>query len=499
MNNFAKKAMAVNILVMMVIALLSGFITFNYISSTSDLVSTTAEDSACKTFIAAEGSNIGSLFIFLSDLRLKCKKEEIEIKGEVEKEIFTNVANSMSKCWDRYGKGEYDFLGNFGTEGNWCFACAKLAFEDETKNYDYTSEFIPWTKTNLLKLGNGSKISYHDYLNLKYYNGDEQLLIDISSGINDINNLISDGDPTLTSLVVSMSEKNTELINLAQKRIDTSDNMYVVYRYDRIPKGDLEILGDVALGFVAGFVLEEVLFWGVGALLTVGTFGAAGPVVVAVGVYKTGKKVKQGEKTEKAYSLAQKLVSSTSTAIKTSQKSKVLKTIGIYDGSIKSALKISSKLEKISPDFSKYYLDIGKKLENLGVTNIDKIDDLKSLENSKLGEIEQLRKLVISGKINPNDFKSIDNVQSHLTKINDLDKLKIELSSVGDLTKLGTAEKASYVEKTFTYTRNLFRFGAGVIGATTAVAYNSNNVQYVDLLNKEQYYRLCGTEPIISK
>ena len=32
----------------------------------------------------------------------------------------------MVRCWYRYGEGEYDFLSNFGTTGNWCFLCGTV-------------------------------------------------------------------------------------------------------------------------------------------------------------------------------------------------------------------------------------------------------------------------------------------------------------------------------------------------------------------------------------
>jgi hypothetical protein len=501
MNKFTKKAMAVNVAVMMVVALLSGFISFSYITSTSDLVSTSAQDNACKTFVAAQGSTTGSLLIFLADLKLKCKTEKLEIKGETEDKIFTNVANSMDKCWNRYGKGEHDFLGSFGTEGNWCFACAKLTFEDETKDYSYTNSFIPWTKENGKKLSNGTKLTYHDILNLKYYNGDEQLLVNLSQGISEIDSLIQDGDPSLTSLVVSMSEKNLELINLAQKRIISDEEMYVVYRYDRIPKEMLEIIGDIAIGFTAGIVLESVLFWGVGALITVATLGTAGPVVVAVGAYKTGQKFNKAQKTKKAYGIAEKLISSTGKAIKLSQKSKTLKIIGNFDGTLKSTILVGNKLNKIDPKFADEFIELSSKLSSMGITHIDDIPKMIAKNEKAFDNLQEITlKAIDSGLIKNKGITKVVNIQQkQLTEINDLKDLKSDLEKIKSLKDLSDKNKAGAIEQTTSAIRNLFRLGGGLIGATGAAAYNSNNIQYVDLLNKEQYYRLCGTEPIITK
>ena len=485
---------------MMVITLLSGFITANYIFTTSDLVTSSSDDLSCKSLISAKGNTVGSLLLFLSDVQLKCKKEEIILDGNSEVEDLSKIATTMSKCWDRYGSGELDFLGNFGTEGNWCFACAKLSFEDETKFYDYSETIIPYLKKGELKLSNGSKVSYHDYLNLKYFDGDQETLIDIDSGISEIENLIENGDPTLTSLVVSMSEKNSELRDLAQKYVSGEEESFVVYRYNRIPKETLDVILDVSGGFAAGIAMESVLFWGAGAVVTIATGGLAGPVVAAVGTYKAGKNYKKAEKLEKAYTLAENLISSSSDVIKYSKKSKILNTIGNFDGSMVSAFKVANKLKKVSPKFADYYLDIGKKLENLGIDNINKIDDVIKSNNLDLGKIEQLKRSIINGKlIDELELSKLGSVQSHLTKIKDLETAKKELSIVGDLTKLSKAEQISTRDKLFKYARNTLKLGAGLLGASTASAYNSNNVQYVDILNKEQYYRLCGTEPIITK
>ncbi len=500
MKNFTKKATAINIAVMVVISLLSGFIVSDFVFTSSEVVTSTSDDLACKTFINSQDNAASSLIIFLTNLKLKCKTEKIGLDGDTEKEDLTKLANTMAKCWDRYGSGELDFLGKFGTEGNWCFTCAELTFDDKTKYYDYTQTIVPWLKKNDIKLANGSESSYYDYLNLNYFNGNDQTLSTIESGISEIEGYIEDGDPTLTSLVTSMSEKNLELIDLAQKSIDGNQNNFIVYRYNRIPKETYDIVVDVAIGFTAGFVLESILFWGVGAIITVGTLGTAGPVVAAVGTYRTGKSYKKSQRLEKAYLAAQKLIASTKDTIKFSKPSKVLNTINKFDGNIKSAYKIGDKLNKIDPDFAQFYLKVGKTLESLGIKNVKDIQGLIDSKNLNLGKIVELERLIITGKkIDVSKFDELGDIQSNLNTIKQLTDLQSELKTADKLTDLSKAGDLATVDKIFKYSRLMLKLSSGLIGGSIAGTYNSNNVQYVDILNKEQYYRLCGTEPIITK
>jgi hypothetical protein len=502
----SKKAMATMTLVGIVISLLSMYVISDFIFSTSELTTTTAEDQACKSLILAKDSAAGAITDFFVGIKSQCKTEEFEIKPDIKDDQFKVIADSMAKCWNRYGEGESNFLSSFGSEGNWCFSCAKLSFKEKEKIYDYSNDFIPYTNTNTLKLSNGTKTTYHNYINLRYYDETTSSLADIDSGINEIKLMTEDGDSSMGPLLLSLSEKNQELLDLASKRIDTNENLFVVYRYDTIPEGTMEIMLDtlagVAIGTGAGIAIESVLFWGAGVILAPVTGGASLAVAAVATAAKVAKTSKTGKRVLNVYEQMEKIFQLTAQSIKFSKAQKIIKVFQKFDGSIENLAKLGTKLKNIAPDLSDKITNIQTSFNKLGIKNIDELSEKLLEKKDSLKHLQDATDQMIDNKVLTGG-KTLDLIiQSEAKLVNQIDELKFlanEMSKVKDITKLTATQKKAHIENMRTYTKTLAGVAGAVTGGKVAANYNSENIQYVDLLNQEQYYRLCGTEPIITK
>jgi len=286
------KSAQVQALIGIILVLLSGYMVFTFLISTSQIVSSNSEDMACRTVVQTKDTSAFKIYDFFNKMSLNCKTEVKEIGGKKEDEVLKGVADTMNKCWYRYGEGETDFLGNFNAEGNWCFTCAKLSFEDDENTYSYTEDFIPWIKSNYITAKNGSKLTYYDYMNLKYFDGDSESLKEISQGIVEIESMVGDTDSSMKPMIFEMSKKNLELFDLANKQIDTSEEMYVVYRYDRISNSQMEMLATVAGGVLTGMAIEQIAMMGAGVVLAPFT-GGASLLLTGKALLSAGKKVKK--------------------------------------------------------------------------------------------------------------------------------------------------------------------------------------------------------------
>lgn len=501
-----KKAMATVAVIGIVISLLSMYLISDFIFSTSELTSTTAQDQACQASILAKDSTLGGIATFFTSIQSSCKTEDYEIENSNSEDQFKQIATSMAKCWNRYGNGEYDFLSSFGTEGNWCFSCAKLSFEEKGPVYNYANDFVPYTQQTEFTLSNGTKLTYYNYLNLRYFDENNSGLVDIQSGINEINNLITDEDSAMKTLIFSLSEKNQELLDLASKQIDTNEEIFVIYRYDTIPQSTLEIIGTTAAsmgaGFGAGLAIESILFMGAGALLAIPTGGASLLVAGAALSKRAYTAVEKYSHLQEVYLKIEKIYDLTGKAIKFSKPQKLINFYHKYDDTIHGLHDLATNVGKISNEIGVRIKHLHSSLDKLGIKNIDDLNEEIFNQEDKLKNLQEVTDKMIDNGVLTKD-KDLDLLvqteSGYIEKIDELNKLRDELIKTRDLSQLATsAQKKSHLENMRKYTKTLTGLGTALISGKVASEYNSENIQYVDLLNKEQYYRLCGTEPIFN-
>lgn len=478
----SKKAMAVQSLVGIVIVLLSVYLTSDFLFSTSKISTTNAEDIKCNQFISLKDNTAVKAYDFVNGLNFQCKKEIVENKGETDKEIFEEIAKSMSKCWYRYGEGEKDFLGNVGNDGNWCFTCAKMSFENEDKVFSYSKEFIPWTQENKIQLANKSKIYYSEYLNLKYFDGEINELAEVVEGINDINKLTESSDSAMKPFLLELSKENQNLFDLAQKEINTNEELYIVYRYDRVPKETWELIGSIGLGVAAGIGTEALLETGA-------TMGFGALVAMPKAAYKGGKLLLTiGKYSEMLKTILLKM----GKVVKFTKKLKIDTIVDLSFSTITKMKAMIPKLAQFDLALSKKFGTLTSKLEELGFKSIDEISETIVKNEAQLKKLQETTmKAIDDDLLNSKAIKKLAASESkYLDEIAELRKLEDELRAMDNL------DEVTRVQKIKKYLKRTTRLVSAATGGSVAGEINTKSNQFVDVMNKEQYYRNCGTETI---
>lgn len=487
-----KKGNAAFIFVTAITTIITFFIIIFFLVDNVDYIATEKDDIACRAIVMGQSSTVyKTVSEFTKDLDLRCKKDFIESEAIGQEEVFEEVSNSMLRCWQRYGSGEEDFLSNFNSDGSWCFTCAKLAFKNDDNAYSYSlgeTNFIDWLSKQYDEI-DGEQVSYLETMQLKYSDIDSGRFDEISIAIDELQSLVDQEDPALRPLIYLLSEQNQNLIDLYKKQIYTGEEMYVVYRFDRLEKDTMETLVNVGVGMAAGlateFVVESVVTFGFGAVPS-----AVSKVASVIKAGKTTLIIK--EKLTKAMSLigdsikfskrTKMVASSVDDAMDASI---VVRSVDdLYDladniGDAQDGVSLSNYVRTMADDLNKMgidnmddvvehtydTIDEGKRLV---VVTDDIIDEAKRLPDADFDDIRQLER----------QHEEVAGLLEGTSNVNDLNNnvdLKVKIS---------------------TLLKNSARTAGVIVGGYVGYNYNDNNRQYVDVMTKEQYFRLCGAEPL---
>ncbi|MBI2672179.1 hypothetical protein HYX16_04560 [Candidatus Woesearchaeota archaeon] len=63
-----------------------------------------------------------------------CKTQKITVKETDKDKVHELLASNIDACWAMFGRGELDFMKDFGGVGDSCFVCSKITFENDIKN-----------------------------------------------------------------------------------------------------------------------------------------------------------------------------------------------------------------------------------------------------------------------------------------------------------------------------------------------------------------------------
>jgi hypothetical protein len=392
-----KKAMTAMIAVSLITLLVSAGVLLFVSQSQNELVSESLAQESCKLFTNLKAStSIDDLAQVTSLLNKGCIKEDLSIESTEEEVVFSSVSESMLRCWQRFGKGETDFLSKYDTDGQWCFTCARVQFDDVNTNDEYNfNDLVKWTQTEKVEENEDSEeevLTYYDSMTMKYVDEDNGLEQDLASALEEFKEVI-EGDGELATnedaqeVLYEINEQYQGYLDLKLKDFSSDDTMYIVYRYDRWEKGLTELTGDVVSDVIENTIYSGLATYAATAVLTGGISLVTAPVKIANVVSKVAK-------LKKLVSLSEKM------------------------GKL---IKVSGKLRKT----------------NSALKKVDELEDVG--EAVKKG------------------------------------------ASIGSKLRQGTT--------------------GGVVGGTalatgiSAVNYNDHQIQYIDLLTQEQYYRQCGTLP----
>ncbi len=457
--NLKKNAEISFVLVSVIIIIMTFLLYIMFFTSMSDIISQKSDDIACNTFLSAKETSVYKIVDFFVNVNLYCKQDQIIIKDyKKDEEVFEKIADSMSRCWYRYGEGEYDFMGNFDTDGNWCFVCAQIDFDESLANkkkMDYL-DFVKWSNENYVDkslIEESVDITYFDYFNMKYTDVSNDQIKEIGE---EISTLSSSENNIVRDFMFILSDEYVKLQNLRLKEIDPSSTSYVVYRFDRIDSDLQEKMASASKGaIVAGigsFIISEVLE----SCLTFG-----------IGFLKAPFKI----------------IDSANNIDKVHDVSKLSSRLASWFKLSKKTAKANNNLIDTAK-FADVVSDLSKK-------SIQSINDIDKIEDSTT-----LVKLADDVDIILDAFKNSENERDFISKLDNINKITV-LDSLDGLKQVSNQIKsADDVQKTILLKKKI-KLGITaaniVAGAYYGSKFDDNSNQYVDILTKEEYFRECGT------
>lgn len=339
-QNFGKKGIT-QYLITIVLSVVIFFILLQYFIGNSEFVTSEADDLACRTWVSTLGSLGEGLKMpigeALKQLNYKCKKENVLIRSTQRDDIYQDIADRVNKCWYRFGEGEYRFMSYLDTQGEWCFTCAKLSFREKGEIFEYYGKdgnsYIEWAAENYITLSNGSRIPHLDYASYRFVELSHDELLENHNELKGLASMSEDFDgfskKDFEELIDALVYQNLELIDLASKKIDTSSDLYVVYRYDVVEKDTIDNLIDSLGTSVA-----------VGTVTTVGV-GLAGSLIAGATVGIVCPPCGLGVFTASALKKAHALKTATSTAIQVQRATTLIH-------KITTAIKVTGRMHPVA-------------------------------------------------------------------------------------------------------------------------------------------------------
>ncbi len=513
-----KKANPSWFLITIIISIISFLLYLVVFSNITGGIVSETDDLACRAYVSLKnfgGVKIGEFFYTINE---KCKKDSIKISSSEKEEIFQETGDLMKRCWYRYGEGEYDFLSNWKSTGNWCFLCGEIEFtraaKEGSESLDF-NDFIKWSEENKIRLKGGNEMTYYDYINFKYADISTEELNDVNRQLlEEIENANGDNKEVLMML----SQQQQSLQDLRLKEINPEHKTYVVYRYDRIEGDVLDKaiqtltggVGGVITGIGVGMLVENALWMGGTALVCLTSPTGIG--AVACGAMATGMTAKLAKTSKNiATGVAKvtqinKIAAKFGDAIKFSKKAKLLGNLdeALKLGKVEDIVKVANALKKIDPDAAETVLRVTRLAEDLHIDDIALIEEklaksVSGFETAKdLIELNTVRKARATKTSNVKEYErklenNIDKAVVEQMNIDNLVKLEDEaatiVSRVSNPSQLSPSESAKLGD----YIRSLPVFLGGFFGASIGAGLDFNSNQYVDVMTQEQYYRLCGT------
>ena len=416
--------------------LFGGLIFYGTFSDTNKKVSSEADKLKCLTVLNLVSSKNDSIVSslkkltinkFLVEINNKCPKDTLEWESKSETENFKQLASTSLNIYEMYGKGEVDFLSNFGESGEYCFLGATFNPKPELGEYQY-SDYTEFLKTEIISKKKYNGTTYFDEIKVKYSgtfgeNAKEEKE-QLDKDILELQKL-DDADFSI-SVINTLLKENQDNLDIYNKKINLNEKLFVVFVFDRNEKdiSDLENQQIIDLFQDAGIELAKDIVIGI---------AVTGGLKTIWGIAKVPYKIFKG-------------ISSVNTLNKIT---KILKKLGkTKKFSSGAGIKFTKEnMEKIfSPKIIKKYFT--------------------SNEKQLYGNAAKVKyeKLLNGGKIVPSDKEIL------ISKAGNLGLKLIPFKTLKSGSKFG---------------------GGYYIGSNLD---NKNYLQYIEIMNQEEYYRKCGFE-----
>jgi hypothetical protein len=484
------------VFVSIIITILSFFVLLSYYMHISNKITSVSDDLKCRMLVMGK-DNVAYSFLntFFNKLNYQCKKDDITLDASNQEQIFQTLADRTASCWYRYGEGKYDFLSKFSGKGEWCFVCSHISFKNSNGQvYEYNdvgdkNNFIYYlTHTTYKKDKDGKPITYGEYVNLKYTPVSKKEITELYKEISSLQ-----GEDNVDKYKGLLLSNLISLNDLRSKDIDTSQNLYVVYRYNRLTsKEQAENVGNsvfyttLAGIFIGGAIESIVLTAGTCALSVITSITGVGALIFGalcadntMNIVKNGLK---GYKTAAEISLKitklDKITTKISSMIKFTKDYKKAKLLEKFTGDISEINSVATKLEKYDPKKAADLRKIQEVAKIMGVKNINEIKESTKMSPKAIENLYEFMK-----NYPPENFKNIKNNKELIKVFN-------ELKNGKKINELSPSDKLAL--------KDYFKIAStATIAAASgylASLYSADSTQYVDIMTQEEFYRECGTE-----
>lgn len=246
-----KKGNATFVFVTVILLVISFFIYFTFFQSVNT-IATDLDDLACRALIKGQSmAKTPLLGTYIFELNAKCKVDTIKNIDNKDKDTTLKpIADSMLRCWYRYGEGEEDLMSSWNTQGEWCFKCATLEYKNKQGPIFHYRDLIDWMSENEFQTKDGS-MKYIDYLNVMVSASGESFE---NPNFEGISRSEEEGFEEFLQLYFDYAATLYHFSNSVERKIiNPSEPIFVVNRYIKVDKEiEEKIIDSLKAGGVTG-------------------------------------------------------------------------------------------------------------------------------------------------------------------------------------------------------------------------------------------------------
>jgi hypothetical protein len=499
--NNKKTISPMNIIIAITIFVIIFVLMFVYIAERGTKLGSTQEDLACRAYLKLKSTSAveASEFLFFNDVRNRCVQDYVDENVDDKNETFNIIADSMQRCWYRYGEGQYDFLNFMKDKGNWCFTCAEIILDnnDENKIYDY-KDLVTHLKRSTFEReeeGETTNIAYFDHINIKYT--DESVNFNYKSTEDEIKNLYgrSEGDFQIKALLLMLNGQLSHVRDAKNKAINTEENIYVVYRYDKFgdqSQEDIETLGlrgdtyDTVKSGAELFIDYKALR--LACRIPIPLACKAGLIWTAL---KSAERVINYANAVAIRDDINNIYNNLNSVIKYSKSEASQTGLFTYMGKVSDIENIAKGVARSDKDFGDALFELQEALKKL---KIEEVEGLKTIEIKEPSEIIDLQ--IVISKINKNKYldKIRNNEDASTSSLRELSSLETDMTVFVNLQAEEAIKDQVLMNSVINYIKVVINYASSLSDKNTIEVEDFTQRQYVDVMTEEQYYRVCGTK-----
>jgi hypothetical protein len=250
-----------------IIATIVGILLVSFGSKMTSSVLEYVDDDKCKGYVLV-ASFLEDLVAresyneLLYSVQFYCNKFEEKLEGKNQDEQFREIADSMVRCWNKFGKGDVNFFNKWEikkSNSKLCFTCGIIHPNPDVNipSTYYKDDFLKFLKTEKKEVNekteNGFEKVQKKYIDLflpgvigieaseefeKREENNKKQLEEMTTNKEELYELGSNFDVSIQGL--------------KYKKINTNEKIYLVYRYDRFSRSFSQTVKDMTKSSLSG-------------------------------------------------------------------------------------------------------------------------------------------------------------------------------------------------------------------------------------------------------